>query len=70
MSYKVRTITSFEKEAKRLAKKYPSLKSDLLRLIASLEENPLQGIALGNGFYKSDYQLPVKEKENRVEEER
>lgn len=52
MSYEVRTIYTFEKEFKRLAKKFPSLKSDLLLLISDLENNPFQGISLGKGFYK------------------
>jgi hypothetical protein len=52
MSYEVRTIDSFEKEFKRLAKKFPSLKSDLLLLISDLENNPFQGVSLGKGFYK------------------
>lgn len=30
MSYNVQTTVPFEKEAKKLAKKYPSLKDDLL----------------------------------------
>lgn len=52
MSFSVRTIFSFEKEAKKLAKKYPSLKSDLRKLILSLESDPYQGIKLENDFYK------------------
>lgn len=52
MKYEVRTIASFEKEFKRLSKKYPSLKSDLSDLVSELENNPVQGSALGKGFYK------------------
>ena len=52
MSYEVRTIFSFEKEFKRLSKKFPSLKSDLSILITELETNPFQGSPLGKGFYK------------------
>jgi hypothetical protein len=37
---------------KGLLKKYPSLKTDLEKLIASLKENPLQGKALGRDCYK------------------
>ena len=43
MSYKVETIPEFDKQAKRLSKKYPSLKKDLAALIASLSETPLEG---------------------------
>ena len=52
MNFKVRTISSFEREFKRLFKKYPSLKSDLLVLISELELNPFQGMSLGKDFYK------------------
>ncbi|PRY50807.1 hypothetical protein B0I27_10811 [Arcticibacter pallidicorallinus] len=52
MSYNVSSIPLFDKQAKRLAKKYPSLKKDLAELIESLADNPEKGIALDNGFYK------------------
>jgi hypothetical protein len=40
MSYKVKTIDVFEKQAKRLIKKYVSLKTELLQLVQELKENP------------------------------
>ncbi|MEO6639510.1 MAG: type II toxin-antitoxin system RelE/ParE family toxin [Ginsengibacter sp.] len=52
MNYEVRTILAFEKEFKKLFKKYPSLKADLLTLISQLEMDPIHGVALGKGFYK------------------
>jgi hypothetical protein len=52
MSYKVSSIPIFDKQVKRLAKKYPSLKKDLAALINSLAEQPTQGDALGGNFYK------------------
>jgi mRNA-degrading endonuclease RelE of RelBE toxin-antitoxin system len=52
MSFSARTLPNFEKEVKRLAKKYSSLKKDLLGLIESLEKMPQQGDPLGNDFYK------------------
>lgn len=52
MSYKVLTIPLFEKQAKRLVKKYPSLKHDLLSLIRILEREPEHGTSLGNNFFK------------------
>ncbi len=52
MSFKVSSIQLFDKQAKRLAKKYPSLKNDLGKLIDSLSFDPIQGDALGNNFYK------------------
>jgi mRNA-degrading endonuclease RelE of RelBE toxin-antitoxin system len=60
MSFSVRTLPNFEKEAKRLAKKYPSLKKDLLLFIESLEKAPKQGDHLGNDFYK--VRLAIKSK--------
>lgn len=52
MSYNISSIPLFDKQAKRLAKKYPSLKKDLAELLESLADNPEQGTALGNSFYK------------------
>ena len=52
MSYKISSIPLFDKQAKRLAKKYPSLKNDLTELFKSLADDPEQGISLGNNFYK------------------
>lgn len=52
MSYKVSSLQIFDKQAKRLSKKYPSLKKDLNQLIDLLIENPKEGTPLGNNFYK------------------
>ncbi len=52
MSYKILSIPLFDKQAKRLAKKYPSLKKELTGLLENLADNPQQGTALGNSFYK------------------
>jgi mRNA-degrading endonuclease RelE of RelBE toxin-antitoxin system len=52
MSYKVKTTPKFEKELKRLAKKFISLKTEYPELVKSLKENPEQGTALGNHCYK------------------
>jgi len=52
MSYKVKFIPKFEKELKRLAKKFPSLKTDFSHLLKSLKEDPSQGTPLGNECYK------------------
>jgi len=46
------TIPLFEKQSKRLAKKYSSLKNDLADLIENLTTNPGQGSPLGNNFFK------------------
>ena len=42
----------FEKELKRLAKKYKSLKLDIENLKTEIEDNPNIGINLGDGFKK------------------
>ena len=52
MSYKIKTIEIFEKQAKRLIKKYPSLKNELLLLVKDLKENPQQGTGIGKCCYK------------------
>lgn len=52
MSYKIKIIPNFEKELKRLAKKYPSLKTEYIDLVNSLKREPKQGKAIGNGCYK------------------
>ncbi len=52
MSFSVVVTDAFKKQAKKIAKKHPSLKSDLSQLIHSLEENPAQGEALGKDCYK------------------
>ncbi len=52
MSYKVKTIVVFERQAKRLIKKYPSLKKELRELTAQLKEKPTQGTSIGNDCRK------------------
>ncbi len=52
MSYQVDTIAHFDREAKRLKKKFPSLKKEIGNLIDELETNPETGVSIGNGFYK------------------
>lgn len=52
MSYSVITIKTFERQAKRLLKKYPSLKSELAILIAELKNDPKKGIHLGKNCFK------------------
>lgn len=52
MSYSIELSANFKKEAKRLTKKYPSLKTELAELFTELEENPTTGTPLGNDIYK------------------
>ena len=52
MSYKVIAIPKFEKELKRLAKKYASLKAEYMELVESLHNDPKQGTSLGHNCFK------------------
>jgi mRNA-degrading endonuclease RelE of RelBE toxin-antitoxin system len=52
MSYNVIPSEKFKKEAKRLIKKFPSLKQELSNLGKLLSKNPESGTALGNSTYK------------------
>jgi len=52
MSFSIVYTQEFEKEIKRLSKKYPSIKKDFSLLLSSLQINPLQGTSLGKNIYK------------------
>ena len=52
MSYRVDVTKGFAKEAKRLAKKYPSFKQDYGDFLKSIKENPFQGDELTPGIRK------------------
>lgn len=52
MSFEIRLSENFKKEAKRLSKKYPSIKNEIGFLAKELSENPRIGISLGNDVYK------------------
>src|SRR5258708_2727417 len=52
MSYKIIPTPPFERELKRLAKKYPSIKKDISALAIELELNPNLGVSLGNNCFK------------------
>jgi len=51
---------NFTKEYKRLAKKYPSIKTDLKLLVNDMRINPSQGVDLGHGIKK--IRLAIKSK--------
>ncbi len=52
MKYSVELSPNFKREAKKLVKKYPSLKVELSNLFFELEDNPTLGKPLGNNIYK------------------
>ena len=47
MNYRFVLDESFEREVKRLSKRYRSLKSDLKNLLEELKANPQLGVSLG-----------------------
>jgi len=60
MEANVIVTPNFQREAKKLMKKYRSLKSELAELAEQLEENPKIGILIGEDTYK--IRLAVKSK--------
>lgn len=52
MNYEIRFTPVFDKELKRLAKKYPSIRSDYVALLETLAEDALIGSSIGKGCYK------------------
>ena len=52
MNYSIITSSYFDVAAKKLAKKYPSFKEDLVNFGKSLLENPKQGAELAPGIRK------------------
>ncbi len=64
--FNIRTIQAFEKQAKRLKKKYPSIALDIANLAQLLENDPTIGIGIGKGCYKIRMAIAVKSRANRV----
>ena len=62
MNYSIELSSNFKKEAKRLIKKYPSLKEELAILFEELEQNPTMGTPLGNDIYKIRLAIASKNK--------
>lgn len=52
MSYSIQTIPRFDRNLKKLVKKYPSLKLEYFELIRTLKENPTLGTQIGRDCYK------------------
>ena len=68
MNYKIKVYRHFEKEVKKLSKRYKSLKQDLTILAAELMQNPDMGTDLGNGLHKVRMSIASKGKGKRGEE--
>ncbi|MDP2724185.1 MAG: addiction module toxin RelE [Bacteroidales bacterium] len=62
MSYNIIPTHRFEKELKRLAKKFPSLKNEFAWLIAALSAKPESGTFIGNNCYKIRLAISAKGK--------
>jgi mRNA-degrading endonuclease RelE of RelBE toxin-antitoxin system len=62
MSYEVILTPDFKKFFKKLFKKYPSLKEDLLSVIEKLERNHEEGISIGGNLYKVRLAISSKNK--------
>ena len=52
MKFDVIVTSAFKKQAKRIARKHRSIKSDILNLVLLLENNPTEGEPLGKDCYK------------------
>ena len=52
MNYTIKTAKSFDKEIKRLRKRYASIADDYENLLNELRNNPHLGIDLGGGLRK------------------
>lgn len=62
MNYKVKTTGKFDRDIKKLSKKFPSLKVDMNSLIDELEINPTIGTSLGKNAYKIRLAITSKNK--------
>lgn len=62
MSYKIELTDNFKKEAKKLIKKYVSLRIEIAELGKELAENPTTGTPLGNDVYKIRLAIASKNK--------
>lgn len=60
MNFEVITTPHFEREAKALAKRHRSFKSDLKELIERLSEDPMRGTELGSGIRKTGLAITSK----------
>ena len=62
MTYNIEATPHFRSEAKRLSKKYRSLKEDIGKLAVELATHPRIGTSLGGDVYKVRLQITSKGK--------
>ena len=65
MSYNVLSTQRFQKQLKRLVKKFPSLKKEYADLIVEIVKNPETGTFIGNNCYKIRLAIASKNKGKR-----
>lgn len=65
MPFSIEATPEFLSEAKKLAKKYPSLKNDLSVLAQQLKDNPTSGTPIGKDAYKIRLAITSKGKGKR-----
>jgi len=65
MSYNIYSSDFFDKELKKLTKKYPSIKDDLQNFSNTLIDDPFQGTPLGKDCYKTRMAITSKGKGKR-----
>ena len=65
MNCKFLSVATFDRELKRLSKKYKSLKKEIENLKAEIEANPLLGTDLGEGYKKIRLEIASKNKGKR-----
>lgn len=66
MKYSVKVTGLFEKEFKKITKRYKSAREDILTVVQSLIVNPKQGIYIGNNCYKIKFAIKSKNKGNQA----
>lgn len=62
MMYNIKVTGLFEKEFKKLIKRYRSAREDIQTVVQSIIENPTQGIYIGNNCYKIKVAIKSKNK--------
>jgi hypothetical protein len=62
MNCSITTSSAFDKAFKALAKRYPSLRTDLVSFVEEIRENPTMGTQLGHNLRKVRFAISSKGK--------
>lgn len=65
MAYEIEAVEVFEKQLKKLSKKYKSLAQDMRSFLGELAENPHSSVDLGNNTYQNRVAVKSKGKGKR-----